>query len=284
MSISLALFVAIAGRPARPVLISGANQLNPGAESTMVVDLESGRTVELPFQFCSWSSDGELKMICEDYRALPDTTQPAMLRANLSTFDSSTFGIKPFGATGTELETWNASAHVTAEVIEYGQMRVTFRDGRRRPRNIGFGFREISSARLSPDGEWVAVALGTDRPKWDHDRSPDTWIVRLDGKDPHRIGRGGLPRWSPDGKRLLVRGGSGIHTRICELTVKTLDSRVLLAEAADVLYGGAAYSPDGTRIAISRSLGDGRKELVLADGNGKTLRTLSVKAAGAVDW
>lgn len=282
MSVVLILLAASVSalRPERPLLVSSQNTLNGSVWRTTLVDAASGRHVDVPYFYCSWSSDGAREMVCSSSQSV-EKRDPAGVYFGVDggfySFDPTSWEVKAIKGCDRTTETWDASAHVAVSSVDYGVIRVTALDGRFSPRKISLGFREIASMRLSPDGKWIALSLGTNRPKQDKDRSPDTWILRIDGTGRRRIGRGGTPRWSPDGRKLLVVGGSGVRTWISELDVASGDSRVLAAPGDG--YEGAAYSPDGTRVAVSSD-----SRLYLANRDGKVLRVLSTELRGALDW
>lgn len=63
------------------------------------------------------------------------------------------------------------------------------------------GFGELGSPSFARDGEWIAF----DGYKDGYNNSaPESWIVRRDGSGLTRLTTGATPRWSPDGKQLLV--------------------------------------------------------------------------------
>ena len=63
------------------------------------------------------------------------------------------------------------------------------------------GFAELGSPTFSRDGRWIAF----DGYKQGFDNSrAECWIARRDGRELKRLAFGATPRFSPDGKRLLI--------------------------------------------------------------------------------
>jgi Tol biopolymer transport system component len=63
------------------------------------------------------------------------------------------------------------------------------------------GFAELGSPTFSRDGQWIAF----DGYKQGFDNSrAECWIARRDGRELKRLAFGATPRFSPDGKRLLI--------------------------------------------------------------------------------
>jgi hypothetical protein len=111
------------------------------------------------------------------------------------------------------------------------------------------GHFDLGSPTISPDGKTVAfdALLGGFEPL------RETWIVGMDGKGLRKIANAAVPRWSPDGKRLLVTCGATAGTAspasyqfLYEFDLATMGSRKVCAGR----YGD--WSPDGKRIAFGR--------------------------------
>lgn len=63
------------------------------------------------------------------------------------------------------------------------------------------GFSELGSPSFSRNGAWIAF----DAYKEGYNNSaPESWMVKRDGTGLTRLAAGATPRWSPDGKQLLI--------------------------------------------------------------------------------
>ena len=73
-----------------------------------------------------------------------------------------------------------------------------------------FRFQDVGDPQVSPDGQWVAYTLSRVDTTADK-RITDLWMVNWDGSQDIRLTYGvdsssSTPRWSPDGKYLVLRG------------------------------------------------------------------------------
>jgi Tol biopolymer transport system component len=113
-----------------------------------------------------------------------------------------------------------------------------------RPRAITLG----RDPEPSPDGNRIVFAA-------DVAGSRHAFTVTAAGRDRRDLGPGLGPRWSPDGKRLLVYvEGSGYTKRFFVVSADGKERRGL------GVAGSAAWSPDGTQIAVA-----GKKALTVLD-------------------
>jgi Tol biopolymer transport system component len=114
----------------------------------------------------------------------------------------------------------------------------------------GSGLRRLVRAGVepaySPDGRRIAFVRPDAR-----DRSW-VYIVGSAGQGVHRIGEGGHPSWSPDGRYLVVERGVGLN-RIADLwLLRVSDGRATrLTRTSTISELGPAWSPDGHWIAFS---------------------------------
>ena len=115
-----------------------------------------------------------------------------------------------------------------------------------------YNVRNISEARLSPDGNWVAYTVTRDDADLDEETS-DIWMSRVDGSATVRLTNTPeseyTPRWSPDGSRLAFisdRGTDDDSGRIWLLDMRGGEAQLLEGTAASV--SDFAFSADGKRI------------------------------------
>ena len=110
----------------------------------------------------------------------------------------------------------------------------------------------VATPQISPDGSQVVYARRwTD--KLNDKFETDLWIVNVDGSKNRFLVKGGSPRWSPDGKRLLyLAPGQPSGTQIW---VRWMDSgedtQLTRLERAAT---GVDWSPDGKKIAFSMNV------------------------------
>ncbi len=107
------------------------------------------------------------------------------------------------------------------------------------------GHWDLGSASISPDSKWVAfdgLTIG-DNPE------RETWLLGVDGNGLRKLSDGGTPRWSPDGKRLLicrdVVGNFSQQHQMYEFEIATGKEK-LIREGRF-----ADWSPDGKRIVFA---------------------------------
>jgi Tol biopolymer transport system component len=105
--------------------------------------------------------------------------------------------------------------------------------------------RTVSAAAWSPSGDWIAYVRG-----WSADTlEGDIVLVRPNGDDEHRVGRGDEPSWSPDSKRLAFTRGEDVWTMGSDGS----DPRLLVRNGHTPVW-----SRDGELIAFARELKCGR--------------------------
>ncbi len=146
----------------------------------------------------------------------------------------------------------------------------------------------------SPDGERLVFSRRARVSGDDGDGEFDHYIVAVDiatGDEQvlaSGVGPDSRPSWSPDGE--LLTYGSGIT--LTALRLRDGSARVMLADAAGQ---GAAWSPDGSRVAAFRHWHDDRTMIVVSDLPGlypgdehvievEGLKPFSPSAAPSLQW
>ncbi len=156
------------------------------------------------------------------------------------------------------------------------------------PSVIVSGYHEDFSLDWSPDGKWIAFHSHRSPGPVPLYRSPgstdDVYLRRADDLHAPEIRltdfgqETGPPSWSPDGKKLLMvseqRDGTPGIEKVWELTMDTEKGAVLKTEMLALpkeirSVPFAAWSPDGTEIALEDIRGGGKHTLwiVRADGS-----------------
>jgi len=102
---------------------------------------------------------------------------------------------------------------------------------------------------LSPDGERVAFLLN---PGVVPDAPRGIWLMRADGSQRRFLGGYGVPKWSPDGKQLLI-GSFSSPCRLSIMNVETKEQRPVRL-AGHEFYSNPSWAGDGqTIVAIFTS-------------------------------
>ena len=118
----------------------------------------------------------------------------------------------------------------------------------------------------SPNGRSIAFVRWTES---DDTRTWETWVMRSDGSEETKLGKGWAAKFSPDGTRLVyaLPTASGDGAAICAMKTDGTQTTTL------VDYPGSTcafptWSPDGAKVSFIR---DGRLWLANADGSGGML-------------
>ncbi|MCA9296435.1 MAG: PD40 domain-containing protein, partial [Phycisphaerales bacterium] len=137
-----------------------------------------------------------------------------------------------------EDETEDAPAQYAYESHLY---RLDLGDTNRGPRQLTFGHRRDTQPAISPDGSAVAfIRQVVGEP------NPQVWILPLDGGEARQLTtleRGArTPRWSPDGRRLLVSS----QLRAADFTGEPSFPLERPARTWNDIPSGTSPNPDGT--------------------------------------
>ena len=118
----------------------------------------------------------------------------------------------------------------------------------------------------APDAQDVAWSPTSDLLLF-HSLSGEAWTVRSDGSDLRKIGAGEAS-WAPDGRMIAVASKDRVEIVSADGQRRT----TIATESIDIYFDSApSWSPDGTRIAFSRSSGKGetpRSAVFIAPVNG----------------
>ena len=113
----------------------------------------------------------------------------------------------------------------------------------------------VSDAQISPDGARIVYTrqhVNTLEDKWES----ELWILNADGSQHRFLVKGGAPRWSPDGKRLLYQAeGEPKGSQIFVRWVDTDGPATQITHVGEPPRG-AKWSPDGKSIAFSSFVPD----------------------------
>jgi Tol biopolymer transport system component len=108
----------------------------------------------------------------------------------------------------------------------------------------------VSDAQIAPDGSRIVFTrqhVNKLEDKWDS----ELWIVNADGSQQRFLVKGGAPRWSPDGKRLLYQAEG--EPKGSQLFVRWIDADGPATQITHISEAprNAKWSPDGKTIAFS---------------------------------
>ena len=108
----------------------------------------------------------------------------------------------------------------------------------------------VSDAQISPDGSRIVYTrqhVNKLEDKWDS----ELWILNADGSQHRFLVKGGAPRWSPDGKRLLYLAEG--EPKGSQLFVRWVDADGPATQITHITETprNAKWSPDGKSIAFS---------------------------------
>ena len=101
----------------------------------------------------------------------------------------------------------------------------------------------VSDAQISPDGSRIVYTrqhVNKLEDKWDS----ELWIVNADGSQQRFLVKGGAPRWSPDGKRLLYQAEG--EPKGSQLFVRWIEAEGSATQITHISEAprGAKWSPD----------------------------------------
>ena len=139
---------------------------------------------------------------------------------------------------------------------------------------------DLLAPSLSPNGQQIVF-------DYDSGDGPDIYVVNVDGSGPRQItsDHGSLlPRWSPDGKRIIFTGTSKLGTGV--LTTIAADGsgyrRVLTTDLWDSFEG--IYTPDGQHIVFGSQMGGLTSAVWIMDVDGSHQRRLTGAALMGFPW
>lgn len=116
----------------------------------------------------------------------------------------------------------------------------------------------------SPDDSRLAYFVNPRNPDG---AQPGVWTMNADGSERKWWGEGWYSRWSPNGKEICVFAHDTAPASLRLFNVATGEARSVLGGDIEVKFGGATWSPDGSRLVtlINRQ---GEQQLVTIDSEG----------------
>ena len=141
--------------------------------------------------------------------------------------------------------------------------------------------REVGDAAWAPDGPQIAFVNWLRLSDGSYADQRDIYVIRADGSDLRRVGRGDRPAWSPDGNRIAFADG--------ERQIVTVDPDGARREVVSRNGRLPAWSPDGPRLAFLRDRPCGHvgcSRIVIVDAQGGHARRVGpeLAEAGVLEW
>ena len=108
-------------------------------------------------------------------------------------------------------------------------------------------------------------------------RNGDMWAMNADGSGQVNLTNhpapGGLPSWSPDGRRIAFVDYPNGNYQIATMNFDGSARTQVTTDPSD--HSGASWSPDGTRLAIVRLRADGTRAISIANADGSHAKELT---------